>query len=481
IATEPEKRYVGRFIRSYLPLLQIATILALPLALVILAVVVPTINIISLKGGILSAVTFYDPVRILFVLLMLGLFYISSYAILGWIVISVLQISRIEREQPDMIVTTPEQIARYDSIGNLAAVIPWRQAQQWVALDRCNWERPLSLYSQTFLEDNEGRDLAIDGITGWYNDIQADIGQRLERVGSTVERQNVGYQLFKSKSGIAILVEVILLLLLTVIENQLLPLPLWFPTGLYAFLSFVTFSGVLIFIPLGYWLVNRPLTIQSTLLLNHIWPRVLMVFGALPVLLYVISGGTALPINALNYSSFVWGVYTLTEALVARYLTKQRILRFIIVSVATVIALLIVSPPAYASYRWQVGYTAKGQIAAAAAVSAAPTMISDTRCSAAIDARALGDDIFSSYSIQGDCAAMTGQWQKAAGYYQQAADHAATGSGERALALYNLWNALRRYDRSQSDLVLGELDTLCSTSTRAAAICVQIANQLSTP
>ncbi|NTW97375.1 MAG: hypothetical protein HGB28_02370 [Oscillochloris sp.] len=481
IAAEPEKRYVGRFIYSYLPLLQITSILALPLALLLLAVVVPTTNIISLNGGVLSTAIFYDPLRIMVVLALLAIFYMGSYAALAAVVLFVLQIGRIEREQPDVIVTRPGQIARYDNMGNLAAEVPWPQVRQWLALDRSGWDRALPLYSCTFLEDSEGRDLMIGGITGWYRDVQTDIGQRLAAAGSPVERKNMGYRLLKSRSGVAAATGLVLLLLVTLVENQLLPLPSWFPASLYALVSSVALSGALILVPLAYWLVNRPLKLQRSLLLNAAWPNVLMVLGALPVLAYLIGGGALLSINALNYSTFVWGVYTLAEALMARYLAPQRALRLVVVATATLLALLLVAQPAYASYRWQVSYTAKGQVADAVAAGAAPTTMSEANCAAAVDARALGSDVFSTYTIQGDCAAVVGDWQEAARYYQEAVNSAPAGSGQQALALYNLWNAVRRYDRIHSDLIRRQFNELCATSSPAAPICNQIAGQWNEP
>jgi hypothetical protein len=262
-------------------------------------------------------------------------------------------------------------------------------------------------------------------------------------------------------------------------ENRWIQVPIWFPAWLYALISFLALSGALILGPLAYWIANRPLKLQRALLLNENWPNLLIVIGALPVLLYIVSAGRALSIDALNYSTFVWGVYVLSEALVARFMSTLRGLRLPLVVLATLLALLVVARPAYAAYRWQVGYTAKGQISDAIAVGSAPTSTSETSCSTgAADALALGNDPFSTYMIQGDCAAVGGDWKESSGYYQQAADSASPGSGEQALALYNFWNATRRFDRSQSAAALKQLNQLCATSPRARPICIQIVDQV---
>ncbi|MBX0326347.1 hypothetical protein K2Z83_01390 [Oscillochloris sp. ZM17-4] len=471
IAAEPEKRYVGRFISSYLRLLQIVSVVAMPLALLMLAVVAPTATLIRLPNEVLSMSTFYDPLRITVVLALLAVFYLGIYAAMAAAVIYVLPISRIEREQPDVIVTRPDRIARYDSLGNVDLEMPWPQVRRWLAMDRCVWDRPMALYSRTFLEDAEGRDLAIDGITGWYGDVQTDVGQRLAAAGSPVERRSLGYRLLLSASGAVATTGAALLLLVTMFENQWLSLPTWFPAGLYALVFVIAMSGALMLWPLAYWLANRPLTFQHMLQLSESWPHVLLVLGALPVLLYILSGGTALPIDVMNYSTFIWGVYVLAEALVARSPAALRGLRLPVVALATLLALLIVAQPAYASYRWQVGYTAKGQVSDAAAVGAAPSAVSETDCAAAAEARALGTDPLSTYTVQGDCAAVAGDWQAATDYYAQAVDSAAPGSGEHALALYNLWNTLRRYDTAQAAEISRQLDAVCAASPQISPVC----------
>jgi tetratricopeptide (TPR) repeat protein len=475
IAAEPEKRYVGRFIRSYLPLLQIASLLALPMALLITAVVAPTTNIIVLTGNVLSQSTFYDPLRILVVLLSLTGCYLLAYGLLASAVIYWLPINRIEREQPDVIVTRPESIARYNRMGDLELEQPWPTVRRWLALDRCIWARPLPLYSRSFLEDAAGRDLAIDGITGWYGDLQSDIALRLRAAGSPLERENLGYRLLKSKSGAAAVSGMALLLLVTLVENQALQLPIWFPAQLYALLSSLAFSGALLLAPLAYWMANRPLKLQRALLLNDNWPNVLLVLGGLPVLLYLISGGHALSIDELNYSTFVWGVYVVCEAALARFLPGRRDVRLAVVIVMPLLAVLLVAQPAYASYRWRVGYTAKGQVADAAAVGAAPTGVSEVNCAAAGDARNLGNDPYSTYMIQGDCAAVMGDWQEAVGYYRAAVDLTPADSSERALALYNLWNVARRTgDKALTTAALDQTIQLCRTSRRAQQACLLI-------
>lgn len=483
IAAEPEKRYVGRFIRSYLPLLQITTTSAGPLALLLMAAVAPTTAITLLNNGVLSLSIFFNPWRVLGVLLTITPIYMAVYAAMATAIIYWLPINRIEREQPDVIITRPDTIARYDSRGNQELELAWTSVRRWLALDRCVWDRPLPLYSRTYLEDEAGRDLPIDGITGWYGELQRDISRRLAAAGNTVARGDLGYKLLKSKSGVALTLGSVLLLLVTAANNGWLPLATLVPPALIALLWFVALSGVLILVPLAYWLANRPLKLQQTLLLNNRWPLFLAVVGGLPVLLYLLSGGQALSVDALNYSTFVWGAYVLAEALAFLLAPGRRQVRLVTVSMATLVALLIVALPAFSHFRWLEGYIARKQVVEGN-IAAAPS------CGAAGEARTFGGDPYSTYLIQGDCAAQAGNWADAAMYYARAAEAAQPNSPERALALYNLSLAAAYLGNQQSsgaaaqdyqqisDAAAQGYLQICASSPQVSPLCNQV---LSTP
>ncbi|MCU0492542.1 MAG: tetratricopeptide repeat protein [Chloroflexaceae bacterium] len=320
VAAEPEKRYVGRFIRSYQWLLRAASVLTLPLALLVLAIVVPSYSParILADGTILAATLSFDPLRVVGVLALLGMVYLACYAALGLVIIFALPLSRIEeREQPDIIETTPERIARYNSRGDLVEHMPWPSIRRWISLDRCIWSNPLPLYSRSFLEDLDNRDLRIDGITGWYRELQEDVGQRFAHLHLVVPQESLGYNLLRSKSGALAVLGLLLMLLFTLGAN-VIPLTTLLPPQLYAALALLALSGACILIPMAYWLATRPLQLQRTLELDERWPYLIGLLGLLPVAVYLVSGGalpTSIPI--LNVSLVVWGVYMLSEGLVA--------------------------------------------------------------------------------------------------------------------------------------------------------------------
>ncbi|NJM08020.1 tetratricopeptide repeat protein [Candidatus Gracilibacteria bacterium] len=229
IRAEPEKRYVGRFIRSYTPLLQLASVLAIPLGLLLAAIFVPTLSINVLNGGVFSVRTFYDPLRFFSVILTLVPFFLAAYGALALGVIFLLPTARIAREQPHVIVTTPEAITRYNQRGEQAITMTWRDIRRWLSLDRCIWDEPMPLYSRSFLEDTDGRDLEIDGITGWYTDLKDDIAQRLASSGNRVSLGDLGYHLLKSTGGVSVSLGIVLLLLFTWTINGWLPFPYLLP------------------------------------------------------------------------------------------------------------------------------------------------------------------------------------------------------------------------------------------------------------
>jgi tetratricopeptide (TPR) repeat protein len=469
IAAEPEKRYVGRFIRSYLGLLQVATLVALPLAMLLMAVASPTASLTLNENGVFSLGVFFDPWRTTAVVATLIPIYMAVYAAIAVFVIFWLPISRIEREQPDVIITRPEGIARYDSLGSLAIAQPWRHVRRWLALDRCLWERPLALYSRTYLEDEAGRDLPIDGITGWYSELQRDIALHLTTAGQGVIRVDLGYRLLRSPLGALFLLGALLLVIVTSSSNGWIDLGGLIPPPIAGAIWFIALSGVLMLVPLAYWIANRPLKLQRALLLNDRWPLVLATIGALP-LLNLLFGDRLIRVEALNYALFVWGAYVLAEALVAMAAPGRRALRIAVVLAATLLAMAIVARPALANYRWLESYVARKQVQSGAIESA-------TSCFAANEARELGANAYQTYMVQGDCASELGDWAEAADYYLQAARAAPDGSSDQALALYNLAVALSYTgDRGSYNQALDLFEQSCGRAG-AGSICSQLESQ----
>jgi tetratricopeptide (TPR) repeat protein len=471
VAAEPEKRYVGRFIRSYLALLQVVSVMALPLAMLLMAIVAPITALAPSTSGVVSQTIFFDPARVFGVALILAPLYLAVYAAIGIAVIFVLPISRIEREQPDVIVTTPEQIARYDRKGTLALAQPWPAVRRWVALDRRLWARPMELYSRTYLEDESGRDLPIDGITSWYGELQGDIGRRLDAARNPLPREDLGYSLLRSPWGAAFGLGLLLLVLVTWSNNNWVNFGGLFPPPLAAALWFLGLSGALILAPLAYWIATRPLSVQRTLQLNERWPIVISALGAALVVSYLIPVSSVTLLPALNQAIFVWGVYVLAEALMALAAPRRRGLRIFVVAVTTLLALLLVARPALAHYRWLESYVARKQVQSGVVASA-------DSCAAAASARSLGSAPADTYLIQGDCAAAVGDWAQAAEFYLQAARNAPPGSSNQALALYNLSVATAYTGNAQlSDQSAQTFFELCRSSAEAQPLCAEILDQ----
>ncbi len=478
IAAEPEKRYGQRFSRSYLPLLQIIGLITVPIGLLLMAISVPITSSIHLGAGVLASTIHYDPLHIIGVAVLLVFILSLSHATMASILIFSLPIKRIEAEQPDMIITSPDGIACYDHLGRRKQQMAWRDVRVWRVLDRCGWNRPLPLSSGSLLGDVAGQQFQIPGITNWYAELQSDIGERLAAVGNPCRPTDHTYHLLKSWSGVALGIGLFMIILVGLIETQSLGLPLWIPAPFYALLSLIALSGVTMLVPLAYWLVNRPLSLQRSLLREEIWPRVLLILGGLPVLLYIISWGSALPIGILNASTFVWGIYTLSEAASAHYLSNHPRLRMSLVIVASLLAVMIVWQPIQATYQWQTALIARNQIAAAITKGQTPPSSTLANCQAAAHARVLGYEPFHTYTIQADCAGLTGNWIGAINSYQAALYHTPNQPSQRVLTTYNLWNATYRLDREEALLVVQQFNQLCANSKQAALMCQQVAGYM---
>ncbi len=499
IDAEPEKRYVGRFLARYLPLLQISTLLALPLALLALAMAVPTEVIAQVAGGPISLQTFYDPVRALGVLALLLPIYLACYAVLAIVVIFVLPLSRIEEEQPDMIVTNPEQIACYDRYGRLREALPWATIHEWLIVDRLVWGQALSLYSRTFLADFQGRELRIDAIISWYSELYHDLEQRFaaaeipivelksnaasneppvrarqagaERETVAVNRLFLGYDLVRSVAGVTLIAGVILLLVCIAASNGWLPLIAWIGVEAYTIISLLGFSGVLILVPVAYWLINRPLKLQRRLDLSDRWPQLVIAMGAMPVLLYLVSGGRAVSVPILNVSTFLWGAYAIAEGSAALRTNLQRF-RLLLVSLIMLLALaLSASRIEQIFHQTLAQYSSSGAVAArfeeeASAIAPAPetSVLAEQGYVAAGQAQQAGASPFDTSLLQGQSAFAAREYQAAIAAFSTAIDNATAGSPEQALAYFN---------RAWAYAALGETAAFVDDRNSARDICTR--------
>ncbi len=109
LAEQPEKRYVARFPRSQLLLLQMLSVAAIPLALLLLAIMLPDQTMRRIAGSQLpELLTSYSPWRALFILAVLLLLYSAIYTVIALAVIFFIPLVALEREQPDYLITDPD-------------------------------------------------------------------------------------------------------------------------------------------------------------------------------------------------------------------------------------------------------------------------------------------------------------------------------------------------------------------------------------
>jgi tetratricopeptide (TPR) repeat protein len=353
LADEPEKRYVARFPRSQIPLLQVLSLVAIPLALLLLAVVLPDQTVRAVAGRPLpELLTSYSPWRALSILTVLVLLYSAVYTVVALAVIFFIPISALEREQPDYLLTDPEGITRYDYKGERAERLRWTEIRRWIRVDRRLWERPIPLFSMTFLESADDRDLRIDGITGWYTSVQDDIGQHLREAGKSMASEDLGFRVLRSKMSVLPLIGLPLLVLFLAAESgwadwlvRLLPPPV------YAFLAFVVFSGALILIALAYWLATKPLMLHRTVGLKDRWPLIIGTVGLGAIVVYFLArGATFQQTRSLYIGLLVWGAYIVADAATTLLAPRSRSVRLIVIVAAVAVAVAIAFPRIEAVY-----------------------------------------------------------------------------------------------------------------------------------
>ena len=356
LADEPEKRYVARFPSSKIVLLQLLSLAALPLTLLLTAILSPTTVLERLAGSQpVFAQTYYDPLSIFSSLLILAALYAVVYTFVALLVIFFVPLNNLEREQPDYLITSPTEITHYDRTGALAQRLRWDAIQRWLHFDQQLWRRPLPLFSGTLLTAAGERGLWIEAITGWYTGLQEDIGAHLSAIGSPTISEARGLRILRSASGGLLVTGVVLLLLVVSGQNQWVEWLYLLPPSVYAALAVLAFSGALILIPLAYWLVNRPLAWLREFQQSSRWRLVVGVIGLAAVLLFVVGGGQALPVPALNIGLLLWGAYLLAEVLATLLPPRLHSARLPLIVAALLLAGALAAPQATALYYKQLG------------------------------------------------------------------------------------------------------------------------------
>ncbi len=472
LAAEPEKRYTAYNLPRYVGLLPVTAALAIPLLILLIAVVAPVQRITPHPDGLIALGSFLHPWRALGVVAALLPIILAVYAAVAAAVLYWLPLTRIERTLADVIAIRPGQIARYDAWGHVRAELSWSAVQRWLTFDCQLWDRPLGLVSRSALEAAPDRTLPIEGVTSWYSEVQQEIDRHLagahEPPGPSVERQELGHSLLRSLSGLSAGAGLALLLLIACLNNGWLSLGANLPLPLVAAMWFLGLSGMLILAPLAIWIAGRPLHLPPSLQMSRHWPLVIAGLGSASILLALSGGQWVIRVEALSYTLVVWGAYLLAEAMAALIRPGQILPRVGAIVVAVGLALALVATPALNHFRWLERSIAHRQ--ALNGVDSAAHFCAAMPTAAELAAR---DERV--YLFQGDCAARLGDWPTAARAYASAAQVAPEGSSRRALALYNLGVAAG-YLGAASTLEQAVIDytQICAALTRSDPICAQL-------
>ncbi|MGB9633750.1 MAG: hypothetical protein ACPL8I_10495, partial [Chloroflexaceae bacterium] len=207
LAAEPEKRYIAHNLPRSIGLLPVTAVLAIPLLVLLIAVVAPVQRITPHPDGLIALGSFFHPWRAFGVVATLLSITLAVYAAVAAAVLYWLPLTRIERTLADVIAIRPGVIARYDAWGNLRAELAWSAVQRWLTFDCPLWDRPLGLISRSVLEGAPDCALPIEGVTSWYTEVQQEIDRHLadahEPPTPPVERQELGHSLLRSPSGLS--------------------------------------------------------------------------------------------------------------------------------------------------------------------------------------------------------------------------------------------------------------------------------------
>jgi len=374
LEAEPEKRYVGRFPRRQIPLLQALMLAAIPLGLLLSTLVAPTEVVVRVGNSPLvdSQIT-YNLWNVLGALIATGLLSLAVYTLSALAVIFFIPLASLEREQPDYLITDSAGISRYDFRGELAQRMRWEDIRRWIRVDREIWQRPLRLFSSTFIETADGRDLRIDGITGWYSGLQEDIGLHLRDGDNPTRSTNLGFTILRSKMGALLILGVVLLLLFISVENRWADwLLLALPTPLYVVLAMIVFSGILMLIPFGYWFAARPLALVRMLDLRSRWTWAVGAIGLGAIVVSLGFQGRWLLGGSLSVALLIWGAYLLGESVYTLLLPNRRMLGRALVVAAILIAGLLAYPIAEAVYDTGVAKTCSKRNDCAPSAQAVP-------------------------------------------------------------------------------------------------------------
>ena len=450
LSAEPEKRYVARFPRSQLPLLRVLSIVALPLALLLIAVFAPRESIAQV-AQLASLQTTIDPVRSLLVVVILILIYSGVFALVATAVITFVPLGDLDREQPDYFVTNDQGISRYDFRGALAQQFTWGEIRRWLRVERNVWSRPVSLVSSAYLRNTASEVMQIDGITGWFLSLQEDIDNRLRAANSTVRSEDFGFTILRSWNGLLLACGAVLLIVFIWSQNawaQWLAASL--PAPVYAALSLLAFSGLLILIPAAYWLVISPLRLRRELGFRDYYPFVVATTG---IAMMLIGGLQLVPrVPALNFSLIVCGALIAGAVLVGGLSLISRSLRLLLATLLIAGGLVYVGlglGPVFDQLVSRVGADQAvlsaaapvKQRSAASSLEAGQRVIDDPATTTAAKAQAYANQGRAFYAV-GDYNAAFQAYSQALNLYTQLPE-GETRTQAEAVALYNRYKAIR--------------------------------------
>lgn len=374
---EPAQRFVNRFPRFLLPYLQFGQMALVPIMLILAAVIAPQVGkltyIITPSNFLLPAATDYTfPwYRMIVSPLIMILIATLAYALLGLIVLWRMPLSMIQQNQPDLIIMRPNYVLHYDEKGNKAHEIAWKDVTTITSSNRALWKTPMPAFSRMVLHGEDQR-LTIDGVVSWYNAARAQVIRRVKAAGAQFTYHNFDLSLLRSSIGGLVITGALLLAIMILDANGLLGLSRILPATLYATVQLIAYSGILVIVPVMYWMIIRPLRQQREFDGTRV-PQILAIIGLVTVALFLITNGSIVQMPIFSIALFLSGLVLLAEAsyhLISRRNPSSKQIRALqlLYGAVLLVGLLMVATPIRREF-----YHARSAIYAAQGNSAAAT------------------------------------------------------------------------------------------------------------
>ncbi len=336
---EPSQRFVSRIPSFLLPFIQLGQTVMIPGLLLVAALITPKLQgqtfILADSFLIPGPNVFHFPLsRLIGSGLIMWFVMAAGYTLLGLSVLWRMPLERLERNQPDIIDVHSDHLDYIDPNGTLTQSLRWEDFSRITTIDRCIWRRPLAAFSRTLFTTRSGAQVLVPGTTGWYNSMVALCYRRAQEHNPSVEVKHADTIYMRSPMGWSMLLGLALLGVFIASSNGwIMALTEVLPPSLYAVLNLITYSGLLIFVPIAYWTGVQPLQTSRRFGTERHIPVWLALGGLAAIVAYVLVKDIWHRMPIFGLSLLLMGLYIVFETLYHRGFLRRwsrRLLRLLL-------------------------------------------------------------------------------------------------------------------------------------------------------